>query len=123
MGKGVSDDQSQASALCEAIERYSALYQRDIPLYKCSQSQLNSEGKRNLIYQNLQSFSQNQYQQFNNHLRLGTKPKQSVKPYDDSEIHWLPIWSITQEEQVLAPLSLCFSQVPFSDNEFGRWQP
>jgi thiazole/oxazole-forming peptide maturase SagD family component len=121
MGKGVGDDQSQASALCEAIERYSALYQSDIPLYKCSQSQLDSEGKRNLIYQNLQNFSQNQYQQFNDHFQLGSKSKQSVKPYKDNEIHWLPLWSITQEEQVLAPLSLCFSQVPFSDNEFGRW--
>jgi ribosomal protein S12 methylthiotransferase accessory factor len=121
MGKGVGDDQSQASALCEAIERYSALYQSDTSLYKCSQSQLNSEGKRSLSYQDLQRFSEKQYQQFSENFQSGLKPKQSVKPYDDSDIHWLPLWSLTQKERVLAPLSLCFSQVPFSDNEFGRW--
>ncbi len=121
MGKGVSDEQSKVSALCEALERYSAVYQGDVPLFKRSQTQLTLENKRSLNYQAAQSFSRKQYQEFAKDFQFGSGIKQPVKPYEDNEIHWLPIWSLSQQERVYAPLSLCFSNVPFNDNEFGRW--
>lgn len=121
LGKGVSHIQSKASGLSEAIERYCALYQNDIPLFKSTQSLIKQSGKRCLAYHDLQPFSELQYKNFNNSKHPDSMLKQAVKYYKNNSIHWLPTWSLSHNESVYVPLSQCFSHIPFNDDQFGRW--
>lgn len=121
LGKGVSHDQSKASALSEAIERYAALYQSDVDLLELKHSELLDKGFRAVNFQSLVPYSADQYHKFNQADHPDSKLKQAAKPYRDELIHWLPTWSLTLSEQVYVPLSQCFSNIPFSDDEFGRW--
>ncbi|WDE01604.1 YcaO-like family protein [Thalassomonas actiniarum] len=118
MGKGVSTTQSKVSALCETIERYAALYQGDEPLLLSRQSQLSqrSYGPGQLV-----PYSELQYRYFADESHPDFSLKQAATPYLDSEIHWLPAWSLSQREQVYLPLTACFANLPFDDEQFGRW--
>jgi len=118
MGKGVSHPQSQASALCEAIERFSAHYQGDEPLYLYKPQQLD---KRHYNFQQLVPYSTIQYQQFSDKYHSDSRLKQAALEYQDEAIHWLPTWSLTQNEQVYLPLTHCFANLPFEDDRFARW--
>lgn len=66
-------------------------------------------------------YSEQQYQCFNDSSHPDFRLKEAVKPYDDSAIHWLPCWSLTHNESIYLPLSLCFGNTPFDDEQFGRW--
>lgn len=121
LGKGVSHAQSKASALSEAIERYAALYQGDVTSRICTNSQMKLNGFRTQNFQALVPYSQDQYIKFNDPAHSDSSLKQAAKPYLNEAIHWLPTWSLTHKEQVHVPLSQCFSNIPFSDDAFGRW--
>ena len=119
MGKGVSHIQSQASALCEAIERQSAQYQSNEPYLLSRQSEL---PKRSFVFQELAPYSENQYDNFSNPDHPDTLLSQAAKPYKDSKIPWVSVFSLTRSEHVYLPLSTCFANTPFDDEKFGRWQ-
>ncbi|GLQ30869.1 YcaO-like family protein [Litoribrevibacter albus] len=121
MGKGVEPIQSQASALCEAVERYCALYRDELPLLQKNESQLQEEGKRTVNYQQLVPYSSVQYQTFNDSNHPDSLLKQAAIPYQNQVIHWLPAWSLTREESVYVPLSQCYSGIPFEEEQYGRW--
>ncbi len=121
MGKGVSPIQSQASALCEAVERFCAIYQSDVPLMTARPSELAEQGKRWLGYQALVPYSDRQYQAFSDPAHPDSRLKQAALRYDNTPIHWLPTWSLTHKQSVYVPLSQCFSGIPFKEEEFGRW--
>lgn len=121
LGKGVSHAQSQASALSESIERYAALYQGDVTSLCDTNSQMNLNGYRTKTFQALVPYSHDQYQKFNLATHPDSELKQAAKPYSNESIHWLPTWSLTKNEQVHVPLSQCFSNIPYSDDEYGRW--
>ena len=121
LGKGVSHAQSKASALSETIERYAALYQADVKPLTGRQSEILKQGYRNYGFQSLVPYSQDQYYKFNLSSHPDSELKQAAKVYQDELIHWLPTWSLTKEEQVYVPLSQCFSNIPYSDDEYGRW--
>jgi len=121
LGKGVSHEQSKASALSEAIERYSALYQADVTRLNATNSQMNLKGYRTYDFQALVPYSHNQYQKFNSASHSDSKLKQAAKSYSDESIYWLPTWSLTNNEHVHIPLAQCFSNTPYTDDEYGRW--
>jgi oxazoline/thiazoline synthase len=121
LGKGVSHIQSQASALSEAVERYCALYRPDVQSIKYTLSALKSQDKRTFSFQQVVPCSSQQYQRFSDHSHPDSKRKQAVIPYDDAEIHWLPCHSLSQDETVYLPLTLCFNHTPFNDAAYGRW--
>jgi thiazole/oxazole-forming peptide maturase SagD family component len=118
MGKGVSHSQSQASALCEAIERFSAHFQGDEPLYLSKPDVL---AKRRYDFQQLVPYSALQYQQFNDENHPDSLLKQAAIAYQGEAIHWLPTWSLTEHEQVHLPLTHCLANIPFDDDKFARW--
>jgi len=97
------------------------LYQADVPLLKASNSKMNLQGYRTYDFQALVPYSHNQYQKFNSESHPDSKLKQAARPYVNESIHWLPTWSITKDEQVHIPLAQCFSNTPYSDDEYGRW--
>lgn len=117
MGKGVSEIQSQASALCEALERYGALYHGNEPYTEAQPNELKG---RYYSYQQLAPFSDNQYAKFDDSSDKSLRP-QSPKKYDDSSIPWSQVWSLTNKEAVYLPFSTCFRHCPTSSVEFGKW--
>ncbi|MCL1123959.1 YcaO-like family protein [Shewanella surugensis] len=121
LGKGVSVEQSKASGLSEAIERFCAIYQKELPLFKCSAIALRAAGLRYFCFQTLAPFSESQYSSFLLSKNAHQQDEHAVKPYDGRAIHWLPSWSLTQEKWVYFPMSLGVSQLPFDDTQFGQW--
>lgn len=118
LGKGVTHIQSQASGLCEAIERYSALYQGNEPLLLGEKSELS---KRCYDFQDLVPYSTSQYQTFSDSSHSDSTLKQAALSYNGEAVHWLPVWSLTENEQVYVPLTSCFANIPFTDDQFARW--
>ncbi|WP_051227856.1 YcaO-like family protein [Oceanospirillum beijerinckii] len=118
LGKGVTHEQSRASALCEAIERYSAQYQGSEPLLLKTPQAL---GKRYYDFQSLVPYSAAQFDCFTDANHPDSQLKQAAQPYNGEAIHWLPTWSLTEEEQVYVPLVSCFANTPFEEDRFGRW--
>ncbi|WP_281558484.1 YcaO-like family protein [Thalassomonas sp. RHCl1] len=132
LGKGVSHEQSQASALCEAIERLNAQFQGDEPLYLAQPDELS---QRYVSFQQLSPYSEAQYSKFADQNDAESQRKQAVMIYNNQDIYWLPTWSLTHQEPVYVPLSCCFanielkqqtahqqaSSLSFNDDKFGRW--
>lgn len=118
LGKGVTHIQSQASGLCEAVERYSAQYQGNEPLLLAKRSELS---QRYYDFQDLVPYSTGQYQKFSDPNHPDSKLKQAALPYNDETVHWLPTWSLNTNEQVYVPLTSCFANIPFEDDRFARW--
>ncbi|TMO69121.1 bacteriocin biosynthesis protein [Pseudoalteromonas aurantia] len=119
LGKGVSEEQSMASALCEAIERKNAQYEDD-PI--CITSTANDLKARFLLFDQLTPYSQSQYTLFADKRHTESNRKQAVLNYDHTMIHWQTCWSITNNEPVYVPTVLCFANTPFEDDKFGKWQ-
>jgi len=118
MGKGVSPVQSKVSALCETIERFSAVYQGNEPLYATKASALS---QNYYSYDQLCTYSTSQYAAFLDPQNPDSKQKQAVIVYKDEEIQWFPTYSLSHKRQVLVPMSICFSNFPFKDTRFGCW--
>lgn len=115
-GKGKTDRQARASGFCEAIERYSGIYQGDEFRIKSTYAQLESSIHPSLYMH----FSPAQYQNratLNRQLGSDFIPE----PFDENqEIEWTPVWSLTQETFKYLPTALCYFNYPLSpDHLFG----
>ena len=104
-GKGSTRQQSEASALCEALERYSgALHGDEIRVRK---RLIDFAGDDEAIHPNAaQLFSDHQ---LDNARRINAKghPYNIVPPRldPDAEIDWSPVWSLTQQRHRYLPTS------------------
>ncbi|MBD2562723.1 MULTISPECIES: TOMM precursor leader peptide-binding protein [Nostoc] len=112
-GKGRTDNQAKASGFCEAIERYSGVFQGDEIKKNASYYQL----KDKAIHPNVcMNFSQQQYQmreQWNTQCK-GWFQK-VPEPFDvEREIDWTPVWSLTHEEFKYLPTAYCYYGYPSS---------
>ncbi|MGK7935251.1 MAG: TOMM precursor leader peptide-binding protein [Xenococcaceae cyanobacterium] len=106
-GKGRTDSQAKASGFCEAIERYSGVWQGDEIREKASYLQM---GER-AIHPNLcMNFSQQQYQnreQWN--LECQGWFQKVPEPFDPERvIDWTPVWSLSHQEFKYLPTSYCY---------------
>lgn len=110
-GKGRTDSQARASGFCEAIERYSGVFQGDEFREKGSYQQL---GDKAIHPNTCINFSQQQYQdreQWNNECP-GWFQK-IPEPFDEArEIDWTPIWSLTHQEFKYLPTAYCYYGYP-----------
>ncbi|MBO3459800.1 TOMM precursor leader peptide-binding protein [Aetokthonos hydrillicola Thurmond2011] len=107
-GKGRTDLQARASGLCEAIERYSGVFQGDEIREKASYHQM---GDKAIHPNTCMNFSEQQYQtreQWN--LQCENWWFQKVpEPFDpDREIDWTPVWSLTNQEFKYLPTAYCY---------------
>ncbi|MBD2386446.1 TOMM precursor leader peptide-binding protein [Cylindrospermum sp. FACHB-282] len=106
-GKGRTDSQARASGFCEAIERYSGVFQGDEIRHKGSYQQMGDKA----IHPNAcMNFSPQQYQ---NRQQWNTESKgwfQKVpEPFDtETEIEWTPVWSLTHQEFKYLPTAYCY---------------
>ncbi|BAZ33079.1 hypothetical protein NIES4074_55890 [Cylindrospermum sp. NIES-4074] len=106
-GKGRTDSQARASGFCEAIERYSGVFQGNEIRHKSSYQQMGNKA----IHPNAcMHFSPQQYQ---NREQWNTQSKgwfQKVpEPFDiEREIDWTPVWSLTHQEFKYLPTAYCY---------------
>jgi ribosomal protein S12 methylthiotransferase accessory factor len=106
-GKGKSDSQSQASGFCEAIERYSGIYQGDEPRISSKLAEL---GDRAIHPQECLLFSDTQYQ---NREELNQKVIVDhdwiPQRFDETQsIDWTPVWSLTEQTHKYLPTAFCY---------------
>ncbi len=107
-GKGSTREQSEASALCEAIERYSGAAHGD-EIRRCS-SFVEFADEEGAIHPNdVQLFSDSQ---LDNAAEINTRghPYNVVPPRFDEEarVDWTPVWSLTQQRHRYLPTSVLY---------------
>jgi len=110
-GKGRTPDQSRVSALGEAIERWSALFQGDEPRVHARLADL---GEAAVHPRELLLFSEHQYghrERLNAEYRL---PRGAIPlPLDERlELDWTPVWSLSHERKRYVPTSYCYNRHP-----------
>ena len=117
-GKGRTEAQAKASGFCEAIERYSGLFQGE----EIREPNTYNKLKTSAIHpSSCLQFSQNQY-----------KNRESLNPTylgidyipepfaEDKEIEWTPVWSLTEQTFKYISTALCYYKYPLNpDHLFG----
>ncbi|MBW4622954.1 MAG: TOMM precursor leader peptide-binding protein [Cyanosarcina radialis HA8281-LM2] len=113
-GKGKTDQQSKASGLCEAIERYSGVFAGDEVRIKGTYPHLESIA----IHPNdCMLFSDRQYQN-----RSRWNPQHGSfawvpEPFDEEkEIEWTQVWSLTHQQFKYLPTAYCYYGYPLADD-------
>ncbi len=107
-GKGSTREQSEASALCEAVERYSGAFHGDE--IRVRKRFVEFAGEEAIHPNDAQLFSD---RQLDNAKSINAKghPYNIVPPRldPDAEIDWTPVWSLTQERPRYLPTSMLYS--------------
>jgi oxazoline/thiazoline synthase len=110
-GKGRTDQQAKTSGFCEAIERYSGVFQGNEIRKKSSYQQLGD----NAIHPNAcMNFSQAQYESRSHWNATCSSLSQRVpEPFaEEREIEWTPVWSLTAQEFKYLPTAFCYFGYP-----------
>ncbi|WP_031292982.1 TOMM precursor leader peptide-binding protein [Leptolyngbya sp. Heron Island J] len=110
-GKGRTDAQARASGFCEAIERYSGVFQGDEIRIKSSYQKLGDQA----IHPNAcMNFSQRQYETRKAWNAQCQGWFQKVpEPFDqEREIDWTPVWSLTHQAFKYLPTAYCYYGYP-----------
>lgn len=130
-GKGSSDEQARVSALGEAIERFSGVYQGDEASMRASMAELRhnpAHGSGAPIHINdLQQFSDRQFERRDiiNALTDDVRKQVPRRFGVDDSIDWTPAWSLNTGARHWVPLSYCFAETPETANglSFGVHNP
>jgi ribosomal protein S12 methylthiotransferase accessory factor len=115
-GKGKTDVQARASALCEAIERYSGIFQGDEIRHKDTYGNM-----RNMaIHPNAcMNFSEEQYKNRQEWNAKAALTQRVPEPFDEeAEIEWTAIWSLTHQEFKYLPTAYCYYGYPREQNPY-----
>lgn len=106
-GKGRTEAQARASGFCEAIERYSGVFQGYEARQTGSSVQL---GDRAIDPNACMLFSEHQYQTRETWNAQNQGWFQKVpEPFDpEREIEWTPVWSLTRQEFRYLPTAYCY---------------
>ncbi len=111
-GKGSTREQSEASALCEALERNSGCFHGDEIRSRRRFTDF-AAGEEAIHPNNVQLFSDTQ---LDNAQSINAKghPYNIVPPRldPDAEFDWTPVWSLTQERHRHLPTSMLYSMAP-----------
>ncbi|KVN67592.1 TOMM precursor leader peptide-binding protein [Burkholderia stagnalis] len=118
-GKGRTDEQARASALCEALERFSSVYQGDEATMTGSMEALLADPACDAepVHVNaLQQFSERQFGAREAINALTRDVRKHVPPRFTARdvIDWTPAWSLVSGKRRLVPLSYCFAETPDS---------
>ncbi|MBW4616806.1 MAG: TOMM precursor leader peptide-binding protein [Desmonostoc vinosum HA7617-LM4] len=118
-GKGKTDRQSKASGFCEAIERYSGIYQGDEPRISATFAELAAKA---IHPGQCLHFSLHQYQNREELNQKNASHNWIYQPFDETKvIEWTPVWSLTEQTQKYFPTALCYYGYSLpEDHNFGR---
>ncbi len=112
-GKGATDIQARASALGEAIERYSGTRRGEERRRTASLREL---GDAAVDPRRCMNYSDEQYRQRDRWNSTRAQHRTVPLPFDpDAPIEWTPLWSLTRREPRYLPTSLCYYTGPRSD--------
>jgi len=117
-GKGRTDVQARASALCESIERYSGVWQGDEARHRATLEALGGDA---IHPEAMLRFSSRQYAQrveWNRHKEMFAWVPEPFEPAQ--AIDWSPVWSLTEGRRRYVPTALCYYGYPFTgERVFG----
>lgn len=114
-GKGMSDLQAKASGLCEALERYSGVFQGTEPRRKARLRELGGLG---LHPNDCMLFSERQYAERDEINNRGSRFYYVPQPFDEeAEIEWSPVWSLTHKAQRYIPTEYCYYAYPLPEEK------
>jgi ribosomal protein S12 methylthiotransferase accessory factor len=112
-GKGTSDVQARASALCEGLERYSGAFRGDEPRRR---ARLAGLGGAAMHPNDCLLFSERQYRDRNARNAGGSRFSFIPVPFDpEAETEWSPVWSLTRREVRYLPMAFCYYEYPQAD--------
>ncbi|HET9621347.1 MAG TPA: TOMM precursor leader peptide-binding protein [Kofleriaceae bacterium] len=116
LGKGRTAAEARTSALCEAIERYSAVWQGDEPVRRARWSEL---GDAAIHPHALLAFSDAQYRARDAHNAQLRDRRQAIPPPFDERIaiDWAAVWSLTTGRQRFVPAAYCYLGHPAPADE------
>jgi ribosomal protein S12 methylthiotransferase accessory factor len=118
-GKGTTDAQARASALCEGLERYSAVFRGDEPRRRARLIDLGDAG---LHPNTCMLFSAEQYRDRDSWNARNLRYDEVPLPFDpDAEIEWTPVWSLTRLAVRYLPTAFCYFNYPQSCDEAFCW--
>lgn len=110
-GKGKSDQQSQASGFCEAVERYSGIYQGDEPRLQSTLAEL---GEQAIHPEPCLCFSDSQYANREALNQQATVAHDWIpQRFDASQtIDWTPVWFLPKQAHKYLPTAFCYYDYP-----------
>jgi ribosomal protein S12 methylthiotransferase accessory factor len=112
-GKGTSDMQARASALCEGLERYSGVFRGDEPRQAARQADL---GGAAVPLNDCLLFSDRQYCERDTRNAGAGRFSFIPVPFDPEEVvEWSPVWSLTRNEVRYLPTAFCYYDYPQPD--------
>ena len=112
-GKGKTDSQSQASCVCEALERYSGVFTGDEYRIAATYAQFESSA---IHPDELTHYSTAQYQQREAWNSQHGNFAWVAEPFNrDREIDWTPVWSLTEQKFKYLPTAYCYYSYPQAD--------
>ncbi len=110
-GKGSTSDQAEASALCEAVERYSGVYHGD-EIRQSSAFNDFADGEA-IDPRVVLNFSDWQYRHAEEINARGHRFAFVPKRFDPTvEMSWSPVWSLTQKRNRYLPTSMLYFSMP-----------
>jgi ribosomal protein S12 methylthiotransferase accessory factor len=109
-GKGTSDVQARASALCEGLERYSGVFRGDEPRRRARLAEL---GAAAVPLNDCLLFSERQYRDREPRNAGGSRFSFIPVPFQaEAETEWSPVWSLTRQERRYLPTAFCYYDYP-----------
>ena len=113
-GKGSTPEQAEASALCEAVERYSGVFQGDEIRRR---ARFEDFGEGEAIHPNeVMLYSERQYERAEEINALGFRFNRVPVRFDPTvEMDWTPVWSMTAGRQRYLPTSMLYFAMPAED--------
>lgn len=110
IGKGITEEQAKASALCEALERYSAQFRGDEPRRA---SRLIDLAEVAIHPNEVLLFSDNQYSNRSSVSAFNHRFHRTPLPFSqEAVIDWSPLWSLTRKEVRYLPTAFCYFGYP-----------
>lgn len=116
-GKGVSETQARASAIGEALERYSGMLQGDEPIIRATYLEL---GEHAIHPNACMLYSEQQFAQRSEWNTRNSRYCRVPEPFDKTQtIEWTPVWSLTDAAPFYLPTSYCY----YTQLESSRYAP
>ena len=106
-GKGTTDAQAKTSALCEALERYSGIFQGNEPMRVSSLIDLAGEGidpNRCMHFSENQYATRDEWHQSCDH--LFQRVPERFAP--SARMSWTPVWSLVNNHTRYLPTAYCY---------------
>ncbi|MGH2603110.1 MAG: TOMM precursor leader peptide-binding protein, partial [Dehalococcoidia bacterium] len=117
-GKGLSEAQARASALCEALERYSGCIDGGETIVRASYREL---GERAIHPNTCMLFSDAQYRDRARWNARGSGFQYVPEPFEETvTIEWVPVWSLSRSEFRYLPASFCYFEHRGAGADFCR---